>query len=175
MTRDINNMAIMKSIKPKYCELIIAGKKTIELRKSRPKVPPPVKVYIYCTMPKCEDDIIFNEFEALNGKVICEYVCNKIDEIHIPTELLYEKAINKFSERTLNILNQSCLSYDEIVNYSGCNLNDYNTRKEFLYAWHISNLVIYDEIYNKPKSLSEFGLTRPPQSWCYVEEKVKSS
>jgi len=48
------------------------------------------------------------------------------------------------------------------------------------YAWHISNLVIYD----KPKELSEFHkrcndiygcgamppLTRPPQNWCYVEE-----
>lgn len=25
--------------------------------------------------------------------------------------------------------------------------------------------------YDKPKELSEFGLKRPPQSWCYVEEE----
>lgn len=62
-----------------------------------------------------------------------------------------------------------------------------------LYGWHISNLVIYD----KPKELSEFSkynntyniydnalgwafdgklksikITRPPQSWCYVESIV---
>lgn len=152
MTRDINNMAIMKSIKPKYCELIIAGKKTIELRKSRPKVPPPVKVYIYCTMPKCEDDIIFNEFEALNGKVIGEFICNKIDQIHIPTELMYEKGIIEFSKRTLDILNQSCLSYEDMINYSGCSLDNYNPRKEYLYGWHISDLIMYD----KPKDLSQF-------------------
>lgn len=54
------------------------------------------------------------------------------------------------------------------------------------YAWHIDNLKIYDN----PKELSEFSvgkakidcgygnyniynkiLKRPPQSWCYVEEK----
>ena len=30
------------------------------------------------------------------------------------------------------------------------------------------NLVIYD----KPKELGEFGINRPPQSWCYVEELI---
>jgi len=34
-----------------------------------------------------------------------------------------------------------------------------------LFGWHISDLKIYD----KPKELSEFGLNRAPQSWCYVE------
>lgn len=43
--------SIMLSIKPKYCELIANGKKTIEVRKSRPKAEPPFKVYIYCAKP----------------------------------------------------------------------------------------------------------------------------
>ena len=43
--------AIMQSIRPKWCELIANGKKTIEVRKTRPKTPPPFKVYIYCTKP----------------------------------------------------------------------------------------------------------------------------
>ena len=47
------------------------------------------------------------------------------------------------------------------------------------YFWHISNLKIYD----KPRELDEFTglrqtkfgaepvpITRPPQSWCYVED-----
>lgn len=41
--------SILQSIKPKYCELIAAGKKTIEVRKTRPKLETPFKVYIYCT------------------------------------------------------------------------------------------------------------------------------
>lgn len=35
-----------------------------------------------------------------------------------------------------------------------------------LYGWHISDLKIYD----KPLSLSELGVTRPPQSYMFVEE-----
>ena len=38
--------------------------------------------------------------------------------------------------------------------------------KYTFYGWHISDLKIYDT----PKELSDFGLKRPPQSWCYVEE-----
>lgn len=30
----------------------------------------------------------------------------------------------------------------------------------------ISNL----EIYETPENLSTFGMSRPPQSWCYVED-----
>ena len=53
----------------------------------------------------------------------------------------------------------SCLSMRQI--------SEYANGKE-VFGWHISNLVIYD----KPKDLNEFGLTRPPQSWCYVESEV---
>lgn len=198
--------AVMLSIKPKYCELIASGKKTIEVRKTRPKIETPFKCYIYCTKDRTpfflptyskgnltDSDI----WQKGNGKVIGEFVCDKIDKIHIPTELIYEKEVTGFSERTLNILNQSCLFYDEIVNYSGCTLNNYDPRKDWLFVWNISDLVIYDE----PKELSEFNkigalnydewlygiyngrdensyekhllpfkITRPPQSWCYVEE-----
>ena len=33
-------------------------------------------------------------------------------------------------------------------------------------SWHISDLQIYDE----PKELSAFGISRPPQSWMYVHK-----
>lgn len=41
--------AVLLSIKPKFCELIASGKKTIEVRKSAPKLKPPFKCFIYCT------------------------------------------------------------------------------------------------------------------------------
>lgn len=41
--------SILQSIKPQYCELIASGKKTIEVRKTRPKLDVPFMVYIYCT------------------------------------------------------------------------------------------------------------------------------
>lgn len=44
--------SVMISIKPKYCELIASGKKTVEVRKTRPKIETPFKCYIYCTKEK---------------------------------------------------------------------------------------------------------------------------
>ena len=203
--------SVMLSIKPKYCELIARGKKTIDT---------PFKCYIYCTKEKyigrflhtsdkngCllfwlneNDCTIFRYPEntsytayTCNSKVIGEFVCDKIDEIHIPTELVYEKEVTGFSERTLNILNQSCLSYDEIIKYSGFTFDNYNAQKEYMYGWHISDLVVYDELkelnefkkYNRECWYADLGLakrdcpecqneecflTHPPQSYCYVEE-----
>ena len=41
--------AVMISIRPKWCEKIARGGKTIEVRKTRPKLDTPFKCYIYCT------------------------------------------------------------------------------------------------------------------------------
>lgn len=45
-------LTLMLSIKPKWCELIASGRKTIEVRKTRPKLETPFKCYIYCTKDK---------------------------------------------------------------------------------------------------------------------------
>lgn len=44
--------AVLISIQPKWCEMIASGKKTIEVRKTRPKIETPFKCYIYCTEGK---------------------------------------------------------------------------------------------------------------------------
>ena len=41
--------AVLISIRPKWCEKIISGEKTIEVRKTRPKLATPFKCHIYCT------------------------------------------------------------------------------------------------------------------------------
>lgn len=41
--------AVMLSIRPEWCAKIIIGRKTMELRKSVPKLEVPFKCYIYCT------------------------------------------------------------------------------------------------------------------------------
>lgn len=58
-------IAVLISVRPKWCEKIISGEKTIEVRKTRPKMNPPFKCYIY----KCG-----------NGKVIGEFLCDQIIE-----------------------------------------------------------------------------------------------
>jgi predicted transcriptional regulator len=44
---------LLLSIRPRYTELILSGKKTIELRKRRPNVPPGTLVVMYASQPVC--------------------------------------------------------------------------------------------------------------------------
>lgn len=44
--------AVLISIRPKWCEKIVNGEKTIEIRKTRPRLETPFKCYIYCTLPR---------------------------------------------------------------------------------------------------------------------------
>lgn len=184
--------AVLISIRPKWVEKIARREKTIEVRKTRPKLETPFKCYIYCTVEIAGYDALWvldaptrekYSFMAVsaylenpkgankgNGKVIGEFTCDRIYELaplnHAPNDV--EK--------------QACLTREEIVNYL----------KGTGYGWHISDLLIYDH----PRELSEFrratdpcdschaeytwectdckkfggDIKRPPQSWCYVEE-----
>lgn len=123
-----------------------------------------------------------------NGKVVGEFVCDKVDKI-IPLRHTYYNYIGLPIANVIEygIWNddfaQMCLKKKEIDNYG---------KGKMLYGWHISDLKIYD----KPKELSEFKvlcnvktdchncpyynynkmdcdsrvITRAPQSWQYVEE-----
>lgn len=175
--------AVLISIQPKWCELIASRRKTIEVRKTRPKIETPFKVYVYMTKHKW----IFKLLPFLKNrfaKVIGEFVCDYIVPFRIATEMSVNVAA----------FQQSALTWNEFIDYAGDN--------PYIYGWHISKLKIYD----KPKELWEFSsygckivgdccinydcpncidngwmqppdckidgcyLTRPPQSWCYVEE-----
>lgn len=169
--------AIMISIKPEWVEKILNGEKTIEIRKTMPKCELPVKCYIYCTKDKEKHlvnviqyggnfgyycvhknslwrykDIAYEGSKYLNGKVVAEFILNKIDDFQIlPDGYCYTD---------IEICQKSCMIYDQIERYVGKN--------KIGYFWYIDNL----KIYTKPKKLSDFGLKRSPQSWCYVEEKI---
>ncbi len=45
--------ALLLSIHPRYTELILAGSKTVELRKREPRVPPGTMVVMYASHPTC--------------------------------------------------------------------------------------------------------------------------
>lgn len=175
--------AVTLSIRPKWCEKIASGKKTVEVRKTKPKLKPPFKCYIYCTKDKNNhfwtgkrysyaDDHSHNAFDKIgSGKIIGEFICDQI----------YELAPLNYAPD--DVEKQACLTREEIVNYL----------KGTGYGWHISDLKIYD----KPRELREFKksnrdcfyadlglakrdcpdcknsgcfLERPPQSWYYVED-----
>ena len=170
--------AVLISIQPKWCELIASGEKTVEVRKTKPKLETPFKVYIYQTLHREHNGRTYSD-----GKVIGEFVCDSLiwvlahPSIFAGHPLFYQQAIN-----------DACLTRDEVEIYSS---------GKDVYGWHISDLVIYD----KPKKLSEFSRpcdgncqecehalwqtytfiseskivgcaqkVKAPQSWCYVEE-----
>ena len=47
--------AILLSIRPEWADKILTGEKTMEVRKTRPRLETPFKCYIYAT--KCRDKI----------------------------------------------------------------------------------------------------------------------
>lgn len=180
------NKSVLISIKDVWCEKIISGEKTIEVRKTRPKIETPFKCYIYCTK---EGLLIVGKDNAAtcycgNRYVIGEFVCDAIYPIRVCENGYSIQNWNHFG------LYKSCLSLDEMANYIG--------RNKTGYGWHISKLKIYD----KPRGLNEFCrpcpddictycdyydiieksgdyamgicnspvIKRPPQSWCYVKE-----
>jgi predicted transcriptional regulator len=187
VTKQENDMkGVLISIKPKWCELIASGKKTVEVRKTKPKLDTPFKVYIYCTKDNTfaektlrgfSDDGKAIYYKANKGKVIGEFVCDDITRI---LNFITRFGVEGRSEGELNTIAQcSCLDYMDMLEYFGTDKGGY--------AWHISDLVIYD----RPKELDMFRshnvrvyvgengypmptheITKPPQSWCYVEEGV---
>lgn len=68
--------AIMLSIRPKWCEKIASGEKTIEVRKTRPKLDTPFKCYIYCSQSGDARRLVCGR-----GKVIGEFICERIYKI----------------------------------------------------------------------------------------------
>lgn len=53
--------SVLISIRPKWCELIASGKKTIEVRKTAPKLPTPFKCYIYETKARTDTPTFVDE------------------------------------------------------------------------------------------------------------------
>lgn len=155
--------AVILSVRPEWCQKIVDGNKTVEVRKSKPKLETPFKCYIYCTYGKGLierwDEVLPNFLidqkvtkgkmwgNLCNGKVIGEFVCDRVYQ--------YSSAsyIENTDISTEEMSIQSCLSPQE--------LSDYELSAEpkenciyliGIYGWHISQL----EIYAHPKELSWF-------------------
>lgn len=167
--------AVMLSIRPKWCEKIASGEKTVEVRKTRPKLETPFKCYIYRTKGFVPH-IINGKWVKMEvgGTVIGEFTCDTIARVNICG--FWDDSGKQLD----NQLKETCLTSEEFCNYLGENIG---------YGWHISDLRIYDT----PKELSKFSrpfencidkvcdefgcascengghINRPPQSWCYVE------
>ncbi|MCR4720070.1 MAG: hypothetical protein K5768_10625 [Firmicutes bacterium] len=190
--------AVLVPTKPEYCHLIARGRKTLELRTRIPKQNPPYKCYIYCTSSDVHKCLMQNESGIdlircinyktaiscggyiVNGKVIGEYICDNIlrhcessnadiaeqqgcvkrewifeyskgEEVkgmHISDLIIYDKPkeLNAFYRKCEKMPCEGC----EHLKYQRVNSNEYDFDCEY-FGYKIP-------------------ITRPPQSWCYVEE-----
>ena len=187
--------AVLISIKPEWCDLIFRGKKTIEVRKTVPtQMETPFKVYIYCTKaPKGWLNLLTGE--QLDSRVIGEFTCDHVYQYS--SDYNSCRPVDGTDITTEEMVRQSCLSAEKLYRYEYSAEPKENCLYTVgLYGWHISGLVIY----KKPKELSGFWkpcphgedsscfvcdksgympdmhidcfntITRPPQSWCYVED-----
>lgn len=181
--------AVMISIRPEWCEKIGSGEKTIEVRKTRPKLPTPFKCYIYETQGKKYKGMgIYDPDAPLNknflhypGKVIGEFTCDAIYTVDAEHSAYLREAFDGIPSD--EFLQQARLTAYDLLDYLAA---EATSKVEYVvgYGWHITDLVIYGE----PKPLTNFctgssrftyddegkltytGMKRPPQSWCYVEE-----
>lgn len=200
--------AILISIKPEWVAKILNGEKTIEIRTTMPKCELLIDVYIYCTEPHAKEvlSLFVADVRPYFGGRVAEFVERKfVDKPDMRWSICNGKVVAKFTLRKVEKLERyhgeytsviivrtdsisdsllmekkSCLGVDEIWKY---------TKNRNGYAWHISDLEVFDE----PKELSDFfslpktyhhdyesmvdyyerkearRLKRAPQSWRYVE------
>jgi hypothetical protein len=147
------------SIHPLPLSQILNGTKTLEIRKHAPK--PPFIAYGYCTYNGGllqtnldENKIVYFKgareiplnvaLSPMNGLVVCKFVVDKVDKIDYEIFIKTPSCGYNISHEQLEL---ACLSYNEIENYG----------KGFpLYAWHISQLEVFDE----PMQIGEFYTTK---------------
>lgn len=159
---------VLLSLHPEWCkEIFVTKRKVIEVRKTAPKLELPFEVLVYQTKHKGKSIVS----EILNGvygggKVIGSFVCDTfITDKTCGKDALFNGA--------------ACLTQEEVERYS-CG--------KVLYGWHITE----PKLFNEPLELKKFirgcddmldprigsycgycphpcFLTRPPQSWCYIE------
>jgi predicted transcriptional regulator len=190
--------SVLISIHPKWCDLIASGKKTIEVRRTRPKIETPFKCYVYETKARSDMPTFVDEDGHVlytgRGQVIGEFVCYCITPLYNVCTDEWRLLRGGLHEIEKQLVGMACLTEEELHEYAN---------GKYCYAWHIYDLKIYD----KPRELSEFYvrkhderdycqgcvhhecpvtkypcyecvgdkdnrayLYRPPQSWCYVEE-----
>lgn len=163
---------------------IVNGTKSVDVRKNKPNLEMLFKCYIYCTKASKGWFWFVSPNFRRDGVVIGEFLCKMITPIAYTTDGLAD--VVDCDTARMNPM--------DFIKY---------VKGKPLYAWHISDLKIYD----KPKELSELRaicrhyddgfcghceyydyannesyryeecavdglkpITRPPQSWCYVEE-----
>jgi predicted transcriptional regulator len=208
--------AILISIRPEWVKKILNGKKTVEIRKTAPKLEyeqvekeqsgfkdglfpfiepsaKPIDCYIYCSITGfplialhlnnkkwhilC--DVNGNpykgnsDYKYQNGKIVAKFTLKKTEELIYTDRLMRfytnqdglcartdDEPCEPFYNGLVGTVKGACLSQQQLLEYG---------KGKPLFAWHISDLVVFDKPMELGEACGRKILTRPPQSWHYVE------
>ena len=161
---------VLIPIHPKWCELIFSGEKTIEVRKTAPKLETPFKVYVYCTKERMTRIPSMYAYLHKNEPRACaEYgtieTWGEIGDVIVNPHLaskhvsfgMHGKVIGEFiCDRvrlcipfglkghllSQEVYREMCLTKEQLDKYGGL---------KTLYGWHI----IDPKLFDKPRDITE--------------------
>lgn len=144
--------SVLISIQPKWCKLIASGKKTIEVRKSKPQLDTPFKCYMY-------------ETKEGRGKVIGEFICDKI--------------VDAREVGATDFYSQSQMTYEEFRSYTDThkgNVYVWYILSPKMYK-EPKDLMEFTDMQHCPygglvdcKECENRCIQRAPMSWRYVDK-----
>ena len=164
--------AVLISIRPQWCQKIASSEKTIEVRKTKPKLETPFKCYIYCTRDKhlafMQNQTGTNLIACMNaetaipvggaignGKVIGEFVCDCVTPLYNVCMDDWKRLVGGLHNVEKELVNQACLTEAKLHTYAG---------GKNCFAWHISDLLIYDQ----PRELTAFRRACKNSWYCEI-------
>lgn len=153
---------ILLSVHPQYSVKIFNKEKTIEVRRTCPKLKPPFKVLVYETKSQFIKSVkgACTTYGYGRGKIIGSFICDKIDVFDsewseyayacAPTDIPCTMPMSE--EKAIKICKEKgSMTLEDIIDYFG----DEEWRAYFL---HITSPKLFD----KPKLLSDFYI---PCKW----------
>ena len=189
--------SILRSIKPYWLYMILTKHKTIEVAKNFPKSEKwNGIVEMYCS----KDIRSFNRIPEKDrvwmskyvGKVACRFVCDEIEHF---TKAFFDEQDERDTEEIAYFLEESCLSYSELCNYVklddfyGWHISDLKLSEFYKTCpdkYHYCEICKHGSIilppdeeeyamyhggnYENYETICHNRVTRPPQSWMFVEE-----
>lgn len=152
-------MNVILSINPNWAEKIYRQEKILEFRKTIPKT-----LLKCCDFYRAQDVKIYLYETGKKGSVTG--FCNFRNFIF---SILYFDESGKIIKPKNAAFDRE--TFAESIYYSGGQIKEedlfkYSLPQKFLYVWRITN----PKIFEKEISISEFGLKRPPQSFCYTNK-----
>lgn len=135
---------VLMAVRPEWVSYILAGLKTIEVRKNRPRELP-FRVLIYCNKWGKTVDV---EGRRVNGTVCAEAVVTDCFRF----SAFVKDGMYRYGVPT-NLRQQSMVSEEQMASYA---------QGRDVWLWQMEGIKMIDA------GIDDFGVDRVPRSWCYA-------